>query len=305
MAVFFIIRAILIIFTLSYCKAMTSPTKSISRKLVDIGINLTHKQFNRDREAVIERAIVQNVGALILTGCSVKGSMEAQAYCANFAQNPNIQLFSTAGAHPHDAKSCDEKTMDTLRQLAQTPQVVAIGECGLDYNRNFSPPDVQRRWFELQLQLACELNMPVFLHDRDAHEDFLRILQKYSGKLPASIVHCFTGTQEQLEAYLSIPNCFIGITGWVCDERRGKTLRKLLPLIPDDKLMIETDAPFLFPRDLPAERRASKKDRRNEPAFLDHICDSVAACRGQTAEHVAEITTNNAIRFFQLPFGEA
>lgn len=216
-----------------------------------------------------------------------------------------MRLFSTAGVHPHDAKSCNDETMETLKRLAQTPQVVAIGECGLDYNRNFSPPDVQRLWFERQLQLACELQMPVFLHDREAHDDFLELLKKYSDKLPAAVVHCFTGTQEELEAYFSIENCYIGIAGWVCDERRGKNLRKLVSLIPDNKLMIETDGPFLFPRDLPEERRASQKDRRNEPAFLDHICESVAACRGQTAEHVAKITTENAIRFFQLPVGEA
>lgn len=145
--------------------------------------------------------------------------------------------------------------------------------------------------------------MPVFLHERDSFEDFFEILKRYSDKIPASVVHCFTGKQEHLEAYLSLPNCYIGITGWICDERRGKKLRELVKLIPDDRLMIETDAPFLFPRDLPKERRvsSSKKNRRNEPAFLDHICDAVAVCRHQTSDHVAQITTQNAVRFFGLP----
>ena len=279
-------------------------------KLIDIGINLMHRQFHRDREAVIQRAAQANVSALILTGCSVRGSIEAQQYCASFQQpqlqqpSSQIQLFSTAGVHPHDAKSCDDNTLPTLRRLAQTSHVVAIGECGLDYNRNFSPPSVQRTWLEHQLQLACELQMPVFLHERDAHDDFLRILQQYSDKLPACVVHCFTGQKDQLEAYLSIPNCYIGITGWICDERRGKHLRDLVSLIPDDKLMIETDAPFLLPRDLPPDKRriSHKNDnRRNEPAYLDHICNALAACRGQSSDHVAHITTENAIRFFQLP----
>lgn len=292
----------------------TSNTASNRRFLVDIGVNLMHKQFHRDREDVVQRCYHEGgVGTLILTGCSVRGSIEAQEYCEKQQNNRDVKLFCTAGVHPHDAKSCDERTLDTLRRLAQTPQVVAIGECGLDYDRNFSPPSIQREWFEKQLQLACDLQMPVFLHERKAHDDFLRILSAYSNKLPAIVVHCFTGTRPSLEAYLSLPNCYIGITGWVCDERRGQQLRTLLSLIPDDRLMIETDAPFLFPRDLPKERlqQSTTKDsnsnnkrnrgRRNEPAFLDHICRAVAECRGQASDHVAQITTGNAIRFFQLP----
>jgi len=304
------------------CSTMT--TKIINNKktispLIDIGINLGNRQFNRDREEVIQRAAQNGVTALILTGCSVRGSIEAQKYCDQFAAKSQhststaanaaaaaasgIQLLSTAGVHPHDAKSCNDDTLSILRRLAQSQYVVAIGECGLDYNRNFSPPEVQRTWFEHQLQLACELNMPVFLHERDAHEDFFRILKQYSDKLPACVVHCFTGTQKELEAYLTIPNCYIGITGWICDERRGLHLRNSVPLIPDDKLMIETDAPFLFPRDLPLDKRVTtnKKDRRNEPSYLGHVCHAVATCRGQTSDHVAEITTANAIRFFGLP----
>ncbi|CAB9506172.1 ssDNA/RNA exonuclease TatD [Seminavis robusta] len=286
---------------------MTTPTATTTQSsppLVDIGINLTHKQFHRDREDVIHRGLEQaNVRALILTGTSVKASQEAQQYCATAQSScPDVQLYCTAGVHPHDAKRCnDDTTIESLRRLASTDQVVAIGECGLDHNRNFSPPDVQRHWFVQQLELARELQLPVFLHERDAHADFFQILSQYADKLPASIVHCFTGTQDALNDYLSLPNCYIGITGWVCDERRGLALRKIVPLIPDDRLMIETDAPFLYPRDLPPDRRTSKKDRRNEPAYLNHICDSVAACRGQTSEHLAKITTANAVRFFRLP----
>lgn len=272
--------------------------------LVDIGINLTHKQFHRDREAVIQRGLEQaNVRAMILTGTSEGNSEEAQKYCSAMQDSTDMLLYSTAGVHPHDVKRCDDKTIDTLRRLASTDQVVAIGECGLDYNRNFSPQDVQRQWFTRQLELACELQLPVFLHERDAHEDFFHILSQYCEKLPAVVVHCFTGSRDALVAYLSLPNCYIGITGWICDERRGSALRKVVPLIPDNRLMIETDAPFLYPRDLPAERQVSKKknDRRNEPAYLDHICESVAACRQQTSQHVAKITTANAVHFFRLP----
>mmetsp|Transcript_14197 Transcript_14197/g.34212 ORF Transcript_14197/g.34212 Transcript_14197/m.34212 type:complete len:325 (+) Transcript_14197:128-1102(+) len=316
--------------TMTQTKSTPSSQQRLLPPLVDIGINLTHKQFDRDREEVVQRGLEQaNVHALVVTGCSVRGSIEAQTYCAttnnasSSSSNKNsntggtaaaaaVHLFSTAGVHPHDAKSCnDSETIPTLRRLASTTQVVAIGECGLDYNRNFSPPDVQRKWFKHQLELACEVRLPVFLHERDAHHDFFQILQRYCHKLPAAVIHCFTGTKEELETYLTVPNFYIGITGWVCDERRGLELRKIVPLIPDDRLMIETDAPFLYPRDLPAHRRRlssnnhnKKKDRRhnrNEPAYLDHVCESVAACRRQTPEHVAKITTANAARFFQLP----
>lgn len=280
----------------------TASMTTRSTRLVDIGINLTHRSFQQDREELVQRAFESGVGVLVLTGTSIKGSQEAHKYCEEHQADTKVQLFSTAGVHPHDAKSCNDQTLDMLRRLAQEPQVIAIGECGLDYNRNFSPPDVQRKWFEHQLQLAAEMNLPVFLHERDAHKDFHNILEQYCDKLPAAVVHCFTGNREALEAYLSLPNCSIGITGWVCDDRRGKELRKLVSLIPDDRLMIETDAPFLFPRDLPAERRSgSKKSRRNKPEYLDHICETIAQCREQTVEHVAKITTANAIRAFQLP----
>lgn len=260
--------------------------------LIDIGVNLTHKQFHKDRDEVLANALDQGVAHMVLTGCSVRGSQEAQAYAA---QHRGV-LFSTAGVHPHDAKSCNDKTLYHLQKLAQTPEVVAIGECGLDYNRDFSPRDVQRKWFEGQLALARELKMPVFLHERDAHEDFLEILSRYIESLPAAVVHCFTGSQEALEAYLAI-GASVGITGWICDERRGKGLRDIVKLIPDDRLMIETDAPFLLPRDL----KPKPTDRRNEPRFLGHICEAVATCRDQDPDHVAQITTENAIRFFQLP----
>lgn len=259
--------------------------------LIDIGVNLTHRQFAKDRDDVLARALDAGVSKLVLTGCSVNGSREAQAYAA---QHPGT-LYATAGVHPHDAKSCNDHTLRHLQRLAETPEVVAIGECGLDYNRDFSPRDVQRKWFEGQLALAKELSMPVFLHERDAHEDFLALLKKYRPHLPGAIVHCFTGRQEALEAYIDC-DAHIGITGWVCDERRGKPLQDIVHLIPDDRLMIETDAPFLLPRDL----RPRPKDRRNEPAYLPHILHTVARLRDTSPEDLAALTTANATAFFGL-----
>ncbi len=257
--------------------------------LVDIGVNLTHRQFASDRAAVIDRAIAAGVTRMILTGTSEAGSRESQQLAA---ARPGV-LFSTAGVHPHGASACDAGTIDRLRALATLPGVVAIGECGLDFNRDFSPRPVQERWFAAQLELAAELGLPVFLHERDAHERFLAILREHIGALPDAVVHCFTGGPTQLDAYLEIGAC-IGITGWICDERRGLELRKLTAKIPLDKLMIETDAPFLAPRDV------RPKITRCEPMHLVHVLAAIARERGESLDSVAAATTATAQRVFRL-----
>ncbi|MBI4751017.1 MAG: TatD family hydrolase [Acidobacteria bacterium] len=196
-------------------------------KLIDIGINLTHRSFESDRELVLKRAQEAGVTTLILTGTSVKGSREALRLVQH---HPHI-LFSTAGVHPHDARHCTEETIETLRKMAESPEVVAIGECGLDYNRDFSPRPDQNRWFEAQIQLASEVKKPLFLHERDAHAAFVHILKPYRDQFTAGVVHCFTGTEAELKAYLDL-DLHIGITGWICDERRGQHLQKLVKLVP-------------------------------------------------------------------------
>lgn len=259
-------------------------------QLIDIGLNLLHRSFESDRETVVERAARAGVSPLILTGTSLTGSQA----CAEYAGRFPGQLFATAGVHPHHAKDWSEKTGALLQELAARPEVVAIGECGLDFFRNFSPPPDQERAFTEQLKLAAGLRMPVFLHERDAHSRFAEILEPWLDQLPAAVVHCFTGQEEALRHYLDL-DCYIGITGWVCDERRGRHLLDLLPLIPDERLLLETDAPFITPRDLP------DRPRRNEPAFLPHILRTVAQARRQKPEEVAVFTTENARRFFNLP----
>jgi len=258
---------------------------------IDIGVNLMHRSFASDRERVLERADAAGVGAIVITGTSVRSSEEA----ANYAVRYPGRLYSTAGVHPHDARSCNGDTLRKLRRLAEQSQVVAIGECGLDFNRDFSPRDVQERWFDAQLLLACELELPLFLHERDAFRDFVRILDGYAGRLPDAVVHCFTGTAGELDAYLS-RGYYIGITGWICDERRGLALRELVKRIPLDRLMVETDAPFLTPRDL----RPRPADGRNEPAFLPHVVQAIARCMNKPAQEVAEAAADNAKRFFRL-----
>src|SRR5699024_9838431 len=157
------------------------------------------------------------------------------------------QCFATAGIHPHNARFHDADANAKLKTLLATPEVACAGEMGLDFNRDFSPRADQEKAFEAQLALAAEVGKPVFLHERDAHARFLAILRKWRDRLPAAVVHCFTGNREALYAYLDL-DCHIGVTGWVCDERRGNELASLVPAIPDDRLLLETDAPYLIPR---------------------------------------------------------
>ena len=260
------------------------------RDLIDIGVNLTHRSFDRDRDAVIARAARAGVGTLIVTGTSVPESQRAAA----LVRERRATCFATAGVHPHHAKDCDAHTIETLRALAADDNVVAIGECGLDFNRNFSPPDVQERWFEAQLELAAEVGLPVFLHERDAADRMLAILGKHRGTLAGAVVHCFTGTAETVKRYLAL-DLHIGITGWICDERRGASLVEAAPAIPLDRLMIETDAPFLLPRTLP------QKERRNEPAFLPEVVKALARVTGRDETEIAAETTRTARRLFGLP----
>jgi len=260
-------------------------------RIIDIGVNLMHRSFNNDRENVVEDACLDGVTPLIITGTSERSSIEASKYASLYPG----KLYSTAGIHPHDAKSCNNKTIDTLRKLAQQSSVVAIGECGLDYNRDFSPRDVQRKWFEEQINLAIDLKMPLFLHERDAFDDFVKIMKEKRSQISNAVVHCFTGTEKELDAYLEL-DLHIGITGWICDERRGQHLARLIKKIPSNRLMIETDAPFLTPRNMTVR----PVDGRNEPKYLVHILEFMANILGKEVEDLAEETYNTTCAFFKI-----
>jgi TatD DNase family protein len=259
-------------------------------ELIDIGANLTHESFSADRTALIERATAAGVLRMVVTGADLKGSAEAAALSVAYPM-----LWSTAGIHPHHASSFGAGTRETLLELLGNSRTVAVGECGLDYFRDFSPRDRQRQAFIAQLELAVAVGKPVFLHQRDAHEDFSAILRDFEGKLAGGVAHCFTGGRHELETYLSM-NLYIGVTGWVCDERRGGALRDAVPHIPLERLMLETDAPYLLPRELSGQ----VKGRRNEPALLPHIAAAVAKLRGESFETLAAASTRNAERFFAL-----
>jgi TatD DNase family protein len=255
--------------------------------IVDIGANLTHASFKDDLPDVVARAREHGVATLIVTGTSVEESRVA----AQIAER--LDLCSTAGMHPHHAKDFDSHTIHSLKEIARSPRVVAIGECGLDFNRNYSPHPAQEDCFLAQLHLGVALSMPLFLHSRDAHPRFAEILA--SVKPEKAVAHCFTGEREELRAYLDL-GLYIGITGWICDERRGAHLVELVREVPRDRLLLETDSPYLTPRDLRPQPRA----RRNEPAFLPHILRAVAKALGREPEAVAAETTRNARKLFGL-----
>jgi TatD DNase family protein len=260
--------------------------------LIDIGINLTHESYDADRDAVIARAAAAGVRQLIATGASLAGSVASSALAAAHAGS----IFATAGVHPHHADSFDAETLVQLRELLRSPAVVAVGECGLDYYRNFSSHQGQRRAFTAQLTLAIETGKPLFLHQRDAHEDFISILGEYRSVLPKGVAHCFTAGAAELETYLDL-GLAIGITGWICDERRGRHLQSLVARIPAGRLLLETDGPYLLPRDL----KPAPPGRRNEPMLLPHIASVVAQHRAESLQVCAAHTSAASRALFGLP----
>ena len=260
-------------------------------ELIDIGCNLTHDSFDVDRGDVIEAAFDAGVKQIIVTGASADGSQAALQLANEWPQ----KLYATAGVHPHRASDYDDDTDHLLRELAGAASVVAIGETGLDYFRDFSPRTAQKSSFERQIQIAIDTGLPFFLHQRDAHDDFVAILKAHRDQLNEVVVHCFTGSQTELHECLDL-DCYIGITGWICDERRGTHMKEFLHEIPSDRLMIETDAPYLKPRNL----RPKIKSHRNEPRLLPWVLGTLAACRNEHPDSLAVATTRNARTFFRL-----
>ncbi len=258
--------------------------------MIDIGLNLTHDSFDADRLAVLERAAAAGVTHMLITGSSVAQSQAA----LELAREYPLQLRATAGIHPHHAGECTESTRSELLALLRQPEILAAGECGLDYFRNYSTPAEQERAFRLQLETAAIVGKPLFLHQRDAHEQFVGMLTEHRQHFPGGVAHCFTAGVDEARTYLDL-GLHIGITGWLCDERRGLHLREVVTFLPADRMLVETDAPYLLPRDLEPRPRS----RRNEPAFLPHIVATIAHCRGESPAEVAEYTTENAVRLFR------
>jgi TatD DNase family protein len=257
--------------------------------LVDIGVNLAHDSFDADRAGVIARARAAGVARMIVTGSSLQSSADAVLLTQD-----DPDLFATVGVHPHHATELDAAHLPALASLADQPRVVAVGECGLDFFRDFSPRDRQEAAFRLQLELAAQTRLPVFLHQRDAHERFIAMLDE-CGDMPAGVAHCFTGGPAELADYLD-RGLYIGVTGWICDERRGDALREAARYLPLDRVLVETDAPYLLPRDL----EPRPPTRRNEPMHLPHVLGALARLMGLPPEQVAAASTRNAEALFGL-----
>lgn len=253
----------------------------------DIGVNLTNERL--PTHEVVERAIESDVMKMAVTGTDLQESASALLLSKQYPGN----LVSTAGIHPHYAKDVPADYIEQLRKLASDPKVVAIGECGLDFNRNFSPPEQQLNVFEEQLRLAVELKKPVFLHERDAFDAQLKLLQIYRSELVGGVVHCFTGNIDQMKAYLEL-DLFIGVTGWLCDQKRGSQLRDAVTELPLSHVLLETDAPYLMPKTL------KTKKRQNEPANLPHIAEHLANLMDVELQLLQAHCAANSQTLFQL-----
>ena len=265
------------------------------KNYIDIGINLTNRQFHNDIENIIQNAIEAEVAQMILTGTSVKGSEEALKIAQEY---PNV-LYSTAGIHPHDAKSMDNQSISKLRKLLMNKEVIAVGECGLDFDRDFSPRDQQEKCYSDQLALAIEVQKPLFLHERAAFTRFMGVTKDFLPQLPKAVVHCFTGSLAEAKTYLD-NGFYLGFTGAISDSKRFTHLEEVVRYVPLDKIMIETDAPFMLPKNVPRTSLTQYHERRNEPAFLPYVAQTIASFKGISLETVALETTKNTKDFFSL-----
>jgi TatD DNase family protein len=259
--------------------------------MIDIGVNLTNTRFDKDRDELIARAKVAGINAMLVTGTNISESHKAIQLSAQYPD----YLYSTAGVHPHDADNVSDTYLQEIRVLAKNKAVKAIGECGLDFNRNFSTPKQQEKVFAEQISLAAELKLPLFLHQRDAFSAWFQLLSPYLTSVPSMVSHCFTGNAIELDRCLSA-GMYIGITGWVCDERRGKSLQALIPSIPLNRLMIETDAPYLTPRTI----KPKPKSSRNEPSYLPYVIETLAELYQCNAQDIVDASSENARKVFNL-----
>ena len=259
-------------------------------KYIDIGVNLTGSSFKDDLEQVIERAQQAGVERLIVTGTNIKHSEQAILLAEKYAPI----CYATIGLHPHHASEYSADVDSELREMLTYKNTVAVGECGLDFNRNFSSRKEQFCAFEAQLEIAIDLQQPLFLHQRDAHHDFVSMIKSCRDDLNQIVAHCFTGNVEEVNDY-NLLDMHVGITGWICDERRGGLLQQAVKHIPLDRIMLETDAPYLLPRDL---AESPVKKNRNEPCYLPHVATSVASYMDVDEDQLTSAAYENSRQFF-------
>tara|TARA_B100001175_G_scaffold315390_1_gene326846 strand:+ start:840 stop:1628 length:789 start_codon:yes stop_codon:yes gene_type:complete len=259
-------------------------------EIADIACNFTSERFDKDLNEVINRAIKNKITKFGLICSRLNDLDKLLKIYEQYLNN----MFFTIGVHPHHANEINDDYLKKLKQAVNKNNPHAVGETGLDFFRNLSTYEEQIFAFEEQIKIAIDTNKPLFLHQRDSHDDFIKILRKYSSDINKSVVHCFTGTQEQLNDYLEL-GCYIGVTGWICDEKRNVELRKTIKNIPIEKLMIETDCPYLIPKDL----LNKPKNNRNEPVNLNHIASSIAELMDVNEESLKQITFETSLNFFK------
>ena len=259
-------------------------------KYFDIGVNLTHPSLFKDLENILRKSFESGVDKLSITGTDLEESIKAIEIC----EQSSFDLICTSGIHPHQAKTFNNETFSEIKKLFKNDKVKALGETGLDFHRNYSTPDQQQISFEAHLEFSIEEKIPLFLHVRDSHKKFMEMVKPISDKLPEKVIHCFTGTKDELFDYLNM-DFYIGITGWVLDERRGFHLKELINEIPLNRLMIETDAPYLIPR-IPE----LKNKRTNKPEYLPIICKEICRNRKEHEDEVIDSMYMNSMNFFRL-----
>ncbi|MFH2218236.1 MAG: TatD family hydrolase [Pseudomonadota bacterium] len=258
-------------------------------KLFDSHCHLEDRAYDRDRDSVVKRMRKAGVAGAMIIGVTRQRSIEAVSLAESLPG-----CYASVGIHPHDAKSCDESTLAFLADLAKSPKVRAWGEIGLDFNRMFSSRTDQEKWCIRQLEIADTLGLPVIFHERDSNGRLVEILKDHRDKLKKNgVVHCFSGDDNELKQYLDL-GIYIGITGIVTLKGRGEALRQLVPRIPVDRLLVETDAPFLTPA--PEINRT----RRNEPAFVRSVLLKLAAVRNEAPDLLAGTVWGNTCRLFGI-----
>ena len=256
---------------------------------IDIACNFTHESFKHNLDEVINNAEQEGVEKFVLLCASLADIGPIKV----IQNNAPEKYFISAGIHPHHATEILEINYDALLNKLKSISPNAIGETGLDYFRNISPPDIQKKSFGMHIEIAKELSLPLYLHQRDAHGDFIRIIKENISNFPKFVVHCFTGTQAELDEYLEL-GAYIGLTGWICDAKRNIDLRKSIKNIPIEKMMIETDSPYLIPKNL----MIKPNKNINEPKYLPHIANEICELTGYDLEELKSATSNNAIEFF-------
>lgn len=257
-------------------------------KLFDTHCHLDDSSYKADLDAVVDRARAAGVWAMLTVGTDKERSQKAVALADRFPG-----LYASVGVHPHDAKDLTKSDLDFMRRLAKTSGVKAWGEIGLDFNRMHSPRQVQEHWFIAQLAVADEMGLPIIFHERDSDGRLIELLQKYPNDQRQGVVHCFSGNRQELEQYLAM-GFYIGITGILTLKERGAGLRALVRNMPVDRLVIETDAPYLTPA--PDKNHV----RRNEPAFVRSVLLRLAEVRGEDPETLAAIVWENSCQLYRV-----